>query len=82
MGFSASLAGVIRATMLAGLTALAAAGASGETIPGPPLGTTASDRAGAYCSLREGTSGNAMAFAAGVAIVAIAARRRVGDADA
>ena len=84
MGFFASLAGVIRVAALAALAALCAAGASAETIPGPPIGASASERAGEFCSLRGSgsTSGNAVAFAAGVAIVAIAARRRGGDADA
>ena len=80
MGFFPSLAGVIRAASLASIAVLFAASASAETIPGPPIGGTASDRAGDFCSLREGgASGNAVAFAAGVVIVAIAARRR-GDA--
>ena len=79
MGFSASLAGVIRAGSVAAITALGAAGAAAETIPGPPIGASASDRAGGYCALRGDTSGNAVAFAAGVAILAIAARRRGGD---
>jgi hypothetical protein len=82
MGFPASPAGVIRAASLAAILALCAAGAAAETIPGPPIGVTASDRAGASCDLRDGAGSNALAFAAGVAIVAIAARRRVGDADA
>ena len=81
MGFFPSLAGVIRASSIAAGTALFAATASAETIPGPPLGVSESDRAGAYCALTEGSSGGALAFAAGVAIVAITARRRHGDAD-
>ena len=75
MGFSVSPAGVIRAASLAAIAALCAAGASAETIPGPPIGVSASDP-GAFCSLRGSASSNAMAFAAGVAIIAIAGRRR------
>ena len=81
MAFFASLAGVIRATSLAAVSALCAAGAAAETIPGPPIGASAIDRAGAYCALRGDSGANAVAFAAGVAIVAIAARRRDADAD-
>jgi hypothetical protein len=81
MGFFPSLAGVIGAASIAAWTALFAATASAETIPGPPIGVTASDRAGAYCALSGDPSGSALAFAAGVAIVAITARRRHGDAD-
>jgi hypothetical protein len=82
MVFSASPAGVIRAASLAVLAALCAARASAEAIPGPPIGVSTGDRASASCPLREGGSGNAVAFAAGVAVVAIAARRRGGDSDA
>jgi hypothetical protein len=47
--------------------------ASAETIPGPPL---AGSEAGAFCPLPASAGGSAASFAAGVAIVAIAARRR------
>jgi hypothetical protein len=78
--FFVSLAGVIRVGSIAAIAALGAAGAAAETIPGPPIGTPASDRAGAYCALRGDTNRNAVAFAAGVAVVAIAARRRDKEA--
>ena len=82
MGFFASPAGVIRVASLAAILALGSAGAAEESIPGPPIGVSASDRLGASCDLRDGADSNALAFAAGVAIVAIAGRRRGGDADA
>ena len=71
MSFPRTLAhfGVIAAA-LAG-PALAAA----EAIPGPPLGDPAID-AGAVCPLPASAGGSAVSFAAGVAIVAIAAHRR------
>ncbi len=73
MSFSPSPASVIAA--IAGLS-IGAAGAVADPIPGPPISVSASDRAGAYCSLRTGAGGNAAGFAAGVLIAAIAARRR------
>ena len=82
MGFFPSLASVIRAASVAAIAILFAAGASADDDSGP------SDRAppraiapATFCSLRaSGASGNAVAFAAGVVIVAIAARRRGADA--
>ena len=55
--------------------AMGAAGASAEAIPGPPL-ASARDRAGSFCPVRTSTEGSAAAFAAGVALTVIAARRR------
>jgi hypothetical protein len=70
MRFPASLAGVIAAA------ALAASAASAESIPGPPLQASASERAGAFCPARATSAGNVAGFATGLAFVAIAARRR------
>jgi hypothetical protein len=50
--------------------------ASAEAIPGPPLAISAGDLAGAVCPPRGSVRSSAAGFAAGVAIVAIAARRR------
>jgi hypothetical protein len=75
MSFSPSLASVIAAmAVIAGLS-IGAAEASADPIPGPPLTFSARDR-GAFCPLPASTNGNAAGFAAGVLIVAIAARRR------
>jgi hypothetical protein len=71
MGFLPSPTSVI--AVLAAVSIAAAAGA--ETIPGPPVADSASDPVGAFCPLPTRTSGSAPAFAAGVLIAAIAARR-------
>ena len=78
MGFLASPRSVTAA--LIARVALAApiasqTSASAEAIPGPPL-TSARDRAGAFCPVSTSTEGSAAAFAAGVALTVIAARRR------
>jgi hypothetical protein len=73
MGFFPSLASVIAAIF--GLS-IGAAAASADAIPGPPLAVSASDPVGAYCPLPASAEGSAVAFAAGVLITAIAARRR------
>src|SRR5262245_34898976 len=70
MRFPASLGGVIAAA------ALAASAASAEPIPGPPLGASASEQAGAFCPAPASSAGNVAGFAIGLAFVAIAARRR------
>jgi hypothetical protein len=70
MSFPASLAGVIAAA------ALAAPAAFADAIPGPPLPANADDLAGAFCPAPASGFGNAVGFAVGVAIVAVAARRR------
>jgi hypothetical protein len=71
MGFSPSLAGVIAAV------ALSAASASAGAIPGPPLVSSVDEQAGAFCPLRGSTAGHGAGFAAaGIALLAIAARRR------
>ena len=81
MGFSVSLAGVIRSAAPVAIAALFAAHAAAEVIPGPPIGAP-SDRAGAFCALDEDARGSAVTFAAGVAIVAITGRRRGRANDA
>jgi len=53
-----------------------ASAVSAEAIPGPPLGATASDRAGAFCPPREGSASRGTGFAAAIAAIAIAAHRR------
>jgi len=72
MRFSRTFAlGAAFALALSGVAGLASA----ETIPGPPLPASQS-AAGAFCPLPASAGGSAAGFAAGVAIVAIAARRR------
>ena len=71
MSFSPSLASVIAA--IAGIF-MATAVASADPIPGPPLAPPMD--AGAFCPPRTDAGSNAAGFAAGVLIVAIAARRR------
>jgi len=70
MGFSPSLACVIA------IGALLAASASADAVPGPPIASSTTGPAGAFCPMPGSVGGNAVGFAAGVAIVAIAARRR------
>jgi hypothetical protein len=79
MSFSRTIAlGTRLALALFGVTSALLAGAGGvsaETIPGPPL-RASSGEAGAFCPLPASAGGSATGFAVGVAIVAIAARRR------
>jgi hypothetical protein len=78
MGFSpckASLASVIA------IAALFGARATAESIPGPPIASSTREVAGAFCPAPGSAGGQAAGFAAGVAIVAIAARRRASFAQ-
>jgi hypothetical protein len=73
----AALAGVAaRIAALMAAAVLCTAAASAESIPGPPLAFPARDRAGEFCPPRASAAGHAAGFALGVAMIAIAARRR------
>jgi hypothetical protein len=73
MSFSSSLACV--ACVFAAIAGLSiGAAASADAIPGPPLSPR--DGAGAHCPLPASPGTQATGFAAGVMLVAIAARRR------
>ncbi len=76
MGFFPSPASVIAAIAGFWIASIGASARAADPIPGPPLAVSAADRAGAFCAVRESSVGDTAGFAAGVAITAIAARRR------
>jgi hypothetical protein len=76
MSFRSSLACVAFVLMAIAGISVGAVAVSADAIPGPPLALP-SDGAGAHCPLPPNPGTQAAGFAAGVMLVAIAARRRV-----